>query len=135
MATILVVEDEPDVRRMVQLVLERAGHTVRLAGDGEAALADIAAHRPDVVLLDVSMPVLSGFEVLDRLKADPATASLPVVMLTARSDYDSVARAWKGGVDNYVTKPFDPGELAQVIAEVLTYHGKLRDDEVADDPR
>jgi len=135
MATILVVEDEPDVRRMVQLVMERAGHTVRLAADGESALADLAAHRPDVMLLDVSMPTLNGFEVLDRLKADPIMASLPVVMLTAKTDFESVSRGWKAGVANYLTKPFDPAELAQVITEVLTYHSKLRDDEVGDDPR
>ena len=118
--TILVVDDEPAVVRLVELNLTQEGHQVRTAGDGEAALASIADTRPDLVVLDVMMPKLDGFETLKRLKADPATADIPVIMLTARAQDEDVFEGYGTGAQWYLTKPFAPEELRRVVRHVLT---------------
>src|SRR5438128_1853675 len=83
--TILVVDDDPKVVRVVEINLAQEGYQIRTAADGEEALAAVARERPDLVLLDVMMPRMDGFEALKRLKADPATAEIPIIMLTARA--------------------------------------------------
>ena len=125
MATILVVDDEPDVVEIVRFRLERDGHTIISAADGPTGLVSALTRRPDLVILDVMMPGMDGFEVLRRLKADARTAEMPVIMLTARADFSSVAKGWSMDVDNYVTKPFDVDELAETVKNVLTFRGKL----------
>jgi DNA-binding response OmpR family regulator len=107
MAHILVVDDEPEIVKMIVKIMEARGHRVSTAPDGEAALAAVAAERPDVVVLDLNIPKLDGFEVCKRLKSDAATKTIPIVMLTAA--YPSVEDASKGldlGADEYVVKPF-----------------------------
>jgi len=107
MARILVVDDEPDIVRVVTRIMQARGHEVRTAEDGFEALDLVAAERPDVIILDLNLPRMDGFEVCRRLKGDPATRDIPIVMMTAA--YVSVEDARKGaatGADEYVVKPF-----------------------------
>jgi CheY-like chemotaxis protein len=113
---VLVVDDSAAIRTLIVVNLELEGYDVRSAADGEQALEVLAEWRPDVVTLDVVMPRLGGFETLERLRADPATADLPVVMVTARAQAADRARGEALGVDAYLTKPFEPAELVAVVA-------------------
>src|SRR5438128_8219452 len=108
---ILVVDDDPKIVRVVEINLTQEGYQVRTAADGEAALAAVAQEPPDLVLLDVMMPRMDGFETLKRLKADPASADIPVVMLTARAQDEDVFEGYGTGAQWYLTKPFEPEEL------------------------
>ncbi len=125
MATILVVDDEPDVVEIVRFRLEKEGHTVISAADGPTGLISAVSRHPDMVILDVMMPGMDGFEVLRRMKNDARTAQTPVIMLTAKADFSSVAQGWNMDVDNYVTKPFEVDDLAETVKNVLTFRGKL----------
>ena len=107
MANLLVVDDEADIRRVMVKILEARGHDVATANDGLEALEAVATSPPDLVILDVNLPHIDGFEVCKRLKTDPATSHIPVIMVTAA--YVSVHDAQHGtglGADEYVTKPF-----------------------------
>jgi CheY-like chemotaxis protein len=107
MAKILVVDDEPDIVRVVVKIMESRGHTVTTAVDGPAALASVDDDRPDVIILDLNLPKMDGFEVCKQLKSNDDTRSIPVVMMTAA--YVRVEDAERGtslGADEYVTKPF-----------------------------
>jgi len=108
---ILAVDDERYIRRLVEVNLQRAGYRVGTAEDGVQAMESIRRERPDMVVLDVMMPRMDGFELLKRLKQDPATAEIPVIMLTARAQDADIFRGWQSGVDMYLTKPFNPMEL------------------------
>ncbi len=127
MATILVVDDEPDVVQILGFCLKRDGHTVFTAANGEGALAATAQYRPDLILLDVMMPHMDGFTVLRHLRQhqEPSLAKTPVVMLTAKSDFGSMAEAWGMDVDDYVIKPFRPEDLTKTVRNVLSVRGKL----------
>jgi twitching motility two-component system response regulator PilH len=106
-ARILVVDDEPDIVRVVVKIMEARGHTVTTAKDGAEAIERVKADPPDVVILDLNLPKLDGYEVCKRIKTDPATQHVPVVMMTAA--YVSVDDARTGsaaGADEYVVKPF-----------------------------
>jgi CheY-like chemotaxis protein len=116
---VLVVDDEPDVLLLCRVNLEFEGYRVTEASDGEQALARLAEEVPDVVLLDVMMPKMDGWTVLEHIKADPRTAEVPVVMLTAKvQDHDQV-RGWSSGAAEYITKPFSPLALSQVVEDVI----------------
>jgi two-component system, OmpR family, alkaline phosphatase synthesis response regulator PhoP len=117
--SILVVDDDPKIVRVVEINLTQAGYQVRTAADGEQALAAVTQERPDLVLLDVMMPRLDGFETLKRLKADPALTDIPVVMLTARAQDEDVFEGYGTGAQWYLTKPFEPEELRQVVRHLL----------------
>ena len=117
--TILIVDDEPHIVRLVELNLSRAGYAVRTAGDGEEALAKIAEERPDLVVLDVMMPRMDGFEALKRLKTNPATEDLRVIMLTARSKDEDVFEGYGRGAHWYLPKPFEPEELITAVRIAL----------------
>jgi two-component system, OmpR family, alkaline phosphatase synthesis response regulator PhoP len=117
--SILVVDDDPKIVRVVEINLTQAGYQVRTAADGEEALAAATQERPDLVLLDVMMPRLDGFETLKRLKADPALTDIPVVMLTARAQDEDVFEGYGTGAQWYLTKPFEPEELRQVVRHLL----------------
>jgi CheY-like chemotaxis protein len=114
-ARILVVDDDPSVRALVRDVLEVEGHVVELAVDGYAALRAFAAQRPDGVVLDVVMPGMDGHEVLARLRATAGGLELPVVMLTAAADDANAWRAWTGGADHLLAKPFEPDDLLGLL--------------------
>lgn len=122
MTTVLVVDDEPDIVLFARVNLELAGYDVAEAGDGEAALAAVRAVQPDVVLLDVMMPRLDGWAVLERLKADddPAVRTIPVVMLTALGDDQHRVRGGIEGAIRYLPKPVTPDAMLAAVDEVLT---------------
>jgi DNA-binding response OmpR family regulator len=115
-AHVLVVEDDPTVREVVVRYLERDGLDVTAVGDGESALVEAARRWPDLVVLDLMLPQLDGFEVCRRLRA---TAPVPVIMLTARGDEDDRVMGLELGADDYVSKPFSPRELAARVKAVL----------------
>jgi DNA-binding response OmpR family regulator len=118
-AHVLVVDDELDLTELVRINLEIAGYEVTTAADGARALDSIRERRPDVVLLDVMMPVLDGWGVLASLQADETLADLPVVMLTALSGERDVIRGHLSGAVRYLTKPFDVHTLLDTITEAL----------------
>ena len=119
MARILVADDDDLLCEVLRFKLENMGHTVLLVSDGAMALDSAVNGVFDVLILDSMMPALSGMEVLQALKAEPATAGLPVIMLTARRGEDDIVGALRAGAADYLTKPFMPEELAVRIATVL----------------
>ena len=120
MATrILVVDDEPDLLELVAYNLRQAGYQVATARDGMSALAEARRTKPDLVVLDVMLPDLSGTEVCKRLRRDPATENVPVLMLTARAQESDVEQGFDAGADDYVVKPFSPRELVLRVNAVL----------------
>jgi two-component system response regulator MtrA len=116
MATVLLVEDDPAARQGLELALRRLGHEVRLAETGEAALDDISGAAMDVVVLDVMLPGVDGFEVCRRLRRD---SDVPVIMLTARGDDFDIVAGLEAGADDYVVKPVQPRVLDARIRAVL----------------
>lgn len=119
MKHILTVDDETNIRRLLQVNLQRAGYRVTMACDGVEALESVRQERPDLVVLDVMMPRMDGFEVLRQLRMDTTTAELPVIMLTAKAQDADVFRGWQSGADCYLTKPFNPHELLVFVKRVL----------------
>lgn len=116
---VLVVDDEPDVLLLCRVNLEFEGYDVVEAADGEAALDAIRAERPDVVLLDVMMPKMDGWQVLAAVKSDEDLKHIPIVMLTAKVQDQDQIRGWSEGAADYITKPFSPLALSQVLQDVL----------------
>jgi len=119
---VLVVDDDLTVRDVVRRYLERAGHQVALADNGEDALAWIARHEPDLVVLDLMLPGIDGLEVCRRLRE---TSAVPVVMLTALGEEENRIAGLQLGADDYVTKPFSPRELALRVSSVLRRTGGM----------
>lgn len=105
MAHILVVEDEPSIAKLLRIRLEHMGYAVSLAEDGAEALNAIRTSLPDIVLLDVMLPKMNGLEVVKKLKLDPRTRDLPVIMLTARSEGPAVLAGLDAGASSYLVKP------------------------------
>ena len=116
---VLIVEDEPDIRALVVHHLKREGYQVSAASSGEEALRQVQAAPPDLVLLDLMMPAMDGLEVCRRLRQDPATVSLPIVMLTAKGDEVDRVLGLEIGADDYIVKPFSPKELLARVRAVL----------------
>ena len=116
---ILAVDDERHIVRLVQVNLERAGYTVVTAFNGKEALEQVEAEQPDLVVLDVMMPYMDGFEVLQNLRKNQSTRELPVIMLTAKAQDADVFRGWQSGVDCYLTKPFNPMELISFVKRIF----------------
>jgi DNA-binding response OmpR family regulator len=114
---VLAVDDDPIILQLLQLNLELEGYEVLTAGDGLAGLEAIRREHPEVVLLDVMMPNLDGFQVCERVRADedPAVAATPIVILSARAQQADVDAGLAAGADAYVTKPFDPLELVGLV--------------------
>lgn len=108
---VLIADDLPDNRELVIDILTASGYETLSAADGEEALELIREYLPDLVILDISMPIKDGFEVCEEMKQDPETAQLPVIMLTAHTDIDSRVRGLGLGADDYLSKPFNPREL------------------------
>lgn len=119
-STILLAEDDPDVSALVRHVLEADGYRVEVAADGADALRRFEESDPDLVVLDVMMPRLTGFEVLARLRElEDAGAPVPVLMLSARGGQDDIVKGFELGVSDYVTKPFMIGELRARVRSLL----------------
>jgi CheY-like chemotaxis protein len=119
MARVLVIDDEPDVRWLIRMSLERAGHEVIDAEDGLRGVALAQRQRPEIIVLDLMMPVMDGYAVLDALAKDARTASVPVVVLSARAIPDEAERAVGAGARRFLEKPFDPDLLAGELNELL----------------
>jgi len=112
---VLVVDDDDVIRQLITVNLELEGFDVTTAVDGQDCLDQVAQVAPDVVTLDIMMPRLDGWEAAARLRADPATAGIKVVLLSARAQEADLERGSRLGVDAYLTKPFDPDELIEVV--------------------
>jgi len=121
---ILAVDDEKHIVRLVEVNLQRAGYEVITAYDGREALEKIKSESPDLIVLDVMMPYMDGFEVLRTLKADETYKDIPVIMLTAKAQDADVFRGWQSGVDCYLTKPFNPMELLTFVKRIFDSQGQ-----------
>ena len=118
-ATLLVIEDDPDIVELLRYNLEREGFRVLVATDGERGLADAERLRPDLVLLDLMLPGLDGLEVCRRLRTEDATRGIPVLILTAKGEEADVVIGLEMGADDYLTKPFSPRELVARVRSLL----------------
>jgi DNA-binding response OmpR family regulator len=126
MNRILIVEDDPDIALSLRLKLERdAGYEVETAGGGSDGLRKALSHPPDLILLDVNLPEMDGFEICRRLRAEAATAAVPIIMLTARIDEADRVAGFEFGADDYITKPFSPKEALARVRAVLRRSGRL----------
>ncbi len=119
MARVLVIDDEPDVRWVLRLSLERAGHEVLLADDGLRGVALAQRQRPDAIVLDLMMPVMDGYGVLDALNRDRRTQRVPVLVLTAKALPEEQTKVTDAGARRFMTKPFEPVELASALEAML----------------
>ena len=124
MKTVLVVDDDPDIRELITWKLGQAGYATLVAADGEAGLAAAATgdpdgNLPDLILVDWMMPKMSGIEVCRALRENPLTARIPVILLTANSQEADVEVGFAAGVDDYIAKPFSPREMLGRIQAVL----------------
>ena len=124
--TILVVDDDPDIARFVEVNLRSAGYDVSVAADGEEALERASSLRPDLVLLDVMMPRIDGFEVAQRLRRNPQTANTSIIMLTAKALSTDKVLGLTAGADDYIIKPFDPIELLARVKGTLRRAKEMR---------
>ncbi len=120
MTVVLVADDDADIRDLVAFKLEQAGFEVISVEDGQTALEQAQTRNPTLAVLDVSMPGLSGIDVCRMLRADPATAGMLIIMLTARVQEQDVEGGFNAGADDYVTKPFSPRELVSRIQALLS---------------
>jgi two-component system alkaline phosphatase synthesis response regulator PhoP len=125
---VLVVEDEADVAEMIRYNLSKEGYDVRLAANGTDALRQVKESKPDVILLDIMVPQLNGWEICRRLKQDRETAAIPVIMVSGRVEEGDKVLGFEMGADDYVTKPFSPRELLARVRAV-TRRGRLTDQE------
>lgn len=116
---ILIVEDEESLLKLESILLSTRGYKVTGVSDGLAALREIEQNSPDLILLDIMMPGIDGFEVCRRVKENPATQRIPVVMLTAKKSFADQARGVEVGADAYLTKPFKSGKIIEIIEGLL----------------
>jgi two-component system chemotaxis response regulator CheY len=130
-ACVLIVDDDPATRLLCSISLELAGLRVLEAPDGQRGLARARFERPDLVLTDVRMPGLDGFELADALRSDERTQQIPLIFLSGEATPADEARALAAGALAYVTKPFDPPALATLVADVLARHSGMDEQEGA----
>ena len=123
---ILLVDDDMDTLRLVGLMLQRQGYEVRVASNGQQALGMVQSEMPDLILLDIMMPEMDGYEVARRLRSDLATAEIPIIMFTAKTQVDDKVMGFEAGADDYLTKPTQPRELFAHMKAVLARSGKSR---------
>lgn len=120
--SIILAEDEPDIQLVARLALKRAGFVVQVVSNGAEVLAAAARERPDAILLDWMMPEIDGPETCRRLKADPATADVPVIFLTAKSQESEIQTGLALGAVGYITKPFDALALGDQVRQLIDQH-------------
>jgi two-component system alkaline phosphatase synthesis response regulator PhoP len=125
MPKILVAEDERDIRELIGFTLRYAGFEVELAINGVEAVAKAAAAQPDLIVLDVRMPKMTGYEACRQLKEDPTTAEIPVVFLSAKGQEVEIEQGLASGALEYIVKPFAPDELASQVKDILRRVGAL----------
>ena len=116
---VVVADDDEDILMLVRATLTAAGYEVVLARDGTAALTLLHERRPAAAVLDIAMPGIDGLEVLMRVRTDPDTADLPVILLSARAQESDVARGYELGASKYIRKPFSPRELVAAVSEIV----------------
>ena len=119
MPKVLVIDDDPVIVELLRVNFEIEGFGVVVAGDGPEGLLRAKADQPDVILSDIMMPRMDGLEVVSKLKQDPATRAIPVILLSAKAQNAEVQQGLEAGADDYVTKPFDPLELIDRVNAVL----------------
>jgi DNA-binding response OmpR family regulator len=119
-ARILVADDDVDIRELVEFKLSTMGHDIVAVGDGAAAIDACMAEKPDLAVLDVMMPGVSGLDAIRAIRAEPNLADLPVILLTARAQESDVETGFDSGADDYITKPFSPRELASRVQALLS---------------
>jgi len=122
-ARVMAVDDDHVIRGLLEVNLEMEGHEVVTAVDGEDALAKVRADPPDLILLDVMMPNVNGWQVAEELKSDEATRDIPIIFLSARAMDADLRKGASLGVESYVTKPFDPIDLMELISRLLEARG------------
>jgi DNA-binding response OmpR family regulator len=125
MSKILVVEDDPDIANLIRHYLEKNGHTVQSLATGAGVLSRLRADPADLVILDVMLPEVDGLVICQAMRNDPAMATIPVIMLTARGDEADRVAGFELGTDDYVTKPFSPKELSARVTAVLRRTARL----------
>lgn len=123
---ILIADDDPSIRRIVQIVLSHHGLTVITAEDGEDAFQKAITEKPDAILLDIRMPKLNGFEVFEKLRANPLTAHIPVAFFTADKDFTDFRKAQEMGSLIYISKPFKPNTLIDSVTMLLASNKRRR---------
>lgn len=123
MAKIVIAEDERDIRDLITFTLQFAGHQVIATSNGAEAVEAVEREKPDLVLMDVRMPRMTGYEACRRLKANPETAHIPVVFLSAKGQESEVREGLEAGAVAYILKPFSPDELTRRVAELLQREG------------
>ena len=119
MTRILVVEDDPDIADLIRRYLQKGGFEVEVRGSGREGLAALMAHPPDLLVLDLMLPHVSGLEICRALRAEPRTASVPIIMVTARAEESERIAGLDIGADDYIGKPFSPGELVARVRALL----------------
>jgi len=122
--TILVVDDHDDIRRIITHILKQHGFDVLTAADGASALKSVTEHRPDALVLDIMMPEMNGLEVLQHLRENAVTASIPVVLVTALSRDTELLAGYQAGGDYYITKPFTAQQILYAVKLVLARESK-----------
>jgi DNA-binding response OmpR family regulator len=118
-STIMVVDDDHELVTIVRVILEQKGFNVRCAYNGPQLFAGLDEHKPDLIILDIMMPEMDGLEVLTRLKGNQGTSSIPVILLTAKVQYEDVLGGYKLGANHYITKPFTQTQLMTGINRLL----------------
>lgn len=117
---ILAVDDEPDILRVISFSLKKWGYEVITATNGQEGLDKVATEKPNLILLDAGMPVMTGFQMLEELRDNPDWQNIPVIMLTAHSDPKDIDIAHRYGIIEYITKPFDPMDLREKIENAMS---------------
>lgn len=125
MPKILVAEDERDIRDLIGFTLRFAGFEVLLAGNGIEAIEKAPLEQPDLIILDVRMPKMTGYEACRHLKENPATSAIPIVFLSAKGQEDEIQQGLASGALEYIVKPFAPDELADQVRDILRRVGTL----------
>jgi two-component system, OmpR family, alkaline phosphatase synthesis response regulator PhoP len=116
---VLIADDEEDVKAVLQMFLQARGYEVITAFDGLDAMDQVKREKPDVVLLDIMMPLIDGFEVCRKLKADPETQQIPVIMLSAAGHAGSIQKGLEVGAVDYLVKPYEPDQLLKLLQKIL----------------
>lgn len=120
MTQILIIEDEAEIRETVADILQFEGYEVLEASNGKIGLELIKQHYPDLVLCDILMPELDGYEVLHAVKNDATTADIPLIFVSARTSEDEIAKGLKAGASDYITKPFRPEKLLEILSQYVS---------------
>ncbi len=134
MARVLVIDDDPIICKITSSVLGRLGYEVVTASDGMEGLTAVQTQQPDIVITDVMMPEIDGYEVTRRLRRDPKFATIPILILTSQSELEEKLHAFEAGADDYMSKPFEPAELAARLSKLLRWRDVLKSSQPAEEP-